>query len=99
MQDFDLTFKLDTNTGYMSLQGGAWDGSIWYPHAEGYVSHPLYLTAEEGYIDWVYFWAADGYNVLHLDADWGMITMSYYKYGLDGSDLGSAYEYIYLDWK
>jgi hypothetical protein len=28
-----------------------------------------------------------------------MITMSYYKYGLDGSDLGSAYEYIYLDWK
>jgi hypothetical protein len=28
-----------------------------------------------------------------------MITLSYYKYALDGSDLGSAYEYIYMDWK
>jgi hypothetical protein len=106
MQDFDLTFKLDANTGYMSFQGGSWDGSIWYPHAEGYVSHPLYLTAEEGYIDYIYFWAADGYNVIYPDGDpnydgskWGMLTFSYYKYGLDGSDLGSSYEYIYMDWE
>jgi hypothetical protein len=98
MQDYDFTFKLD-DSGQMTPQGGAWDGSIWYFNPEGYVSMPLYLTAEEGYIDYTYLWADTGYNVLHLNDGWGMITLSYYKYALDGSDLGSAYEYIYMDWK
>jgi hypothetical protein len=105
MQNYDLTFKLDEN-GYITPQNGSWYSDYWYFGPDTWnESFPMYLTAEEGYVDWCFLYGAAGssYNVLYPDGDptydgskWGYICMSYSKYDAEGNYLKDGYDYIYI---
>jgi hypothetical protein len=108
MQNYDLTFKLNPETGEMSPQGGSWDGDYWCFSPDQWESYPLYLNEEEAYIDYCALYAptGQGYNKIYPQGDpnydgakWGMITPYYSKYKLDGTLINSAYEYVYMDWE
>jgi hypothetical protein len=107
MKDEDLTFTLDAN-GYMTftnLNEIVYGGVSYYLWGTDWSdSHPLYLTAEDGYyIDYAYFYGATGYNYVYPYGDsnygglkWGMITLSYSKYQVGSDDATTGYEYIYI---
>jgi hypothetical protein len=107
MKNENLQFTLDSNhyMTFTNLNVIEYDGVPYYMWSTDWSeSYKLYLTAEEGYyLDYCYFYGAQGYNVLYPEGDpvysnqkWGMITFNYNRYAEGSDSPESGYEYIYI---
>jgi hypothetical protein len=103
LKDYNLQFTLDesSNMVFVGTNPASYAGYSYEVIGPDWnTSYPMYLTAEpDYYLDYTYFSTYPGYSVLHLDANWGCITMFYAKTNATTLEyVSGSWDYVYITW-